>query len=143
MIGGVAMCYRTMREESARDKLNNRLSRRGGVAPNKGVPVDSGDELDDVADFMEQDVTLKKKTQKHHKRTKHHKKMPGLDESGNLNTTGGQSLDSSGGLERDLNEVRLNLDHEVQQMRGIMGLVGTLRTKDKRDTSEERANNLN
>merc|ERR1711964_215558 len=102
-----------------------------------------GDELDDVADFMEQDVTLKKKTQKHHKRTKHHKKMPGLDESGNLNTTGGQSLDSSGGLERDLNEVRLNLDHEVQQMRGIMGLVETLRTKDKRDTSEERANNLN
>jgi len=58
-----------------------------------------------------------------------------------LGNTGGQSLESSEGLERDLTQVRLQMDHEVQQMRGIMGLVGNLRTNDKRDNSKE--NNLN
>jgi len=73
------MCHRSFGRESARDRLNNRLGQRQGVlAPNKGVPLDSEDELDEVADMMEQDVTLKKKTQKHKKKhtrkTHHHKK---------------------------------------------------------------------
>lgn len=148
------MCHRSFGRESARDRLNNRLGQRQGVlAPNKGVPLDSEDELDEVADMMEQDVTLKKKTQKHKKkhtrkthhhkkRTTHHHQPDQTDTDGeSLGNTGGQSLESSEGLERDLTQVRLQMDHEVQQMRGIMGLVGNLRTNDKRDNSKE--NNLN
>lgn len=65
-----------------------------------------------------------------------------MNDSRNLGTSQGLSSGSSG-LENDLTEVRLHLDAEHREMRNVLGIIGGLRTNDKRHSNEASSNNLN